>query len=101
MYADDFIGSSDIRLKENIKELDAKKINSVYKTFNFTNKEQCRIGVIAQELEIENPEFVRTDEDGMKSVSYSDLHSAEIAYLKKENAELKSKLELVMNKLGL
>jgi hypothetical protein len=80
--AADFIGSSDIRLKENIEPLTFKKINSIYKTFNFKTNTQPRIGVIAQELELEHPEFVRTDADGIKSVSYSDLHSAEIAYLK-------------------
>jgi hypothetical protein len=36
----------------------------------------------------------------MKSVSYSDLHSAEIAYLKQENKLLKEKLELIIAKIG-
>ena len=95
--ANDFIGSSDIRLKENVKELELKEINSSYKSFNLKDNPQERVGVIAQELEVENPEFVRTDEEGMKSVSYIDLHSAEIAYLKKEIKELKE----IINKLNL
>jgi hypothetical protein len=101
--ATDFIGSSDIRLKENIKTFVTTKINSNYKTFNFTDDDtkQTRTGVIAQELEVNHPEFVRTDSKGMKSVSYGDLHSAEIAYLKSENEMLKAKLELIMNKLGI
>ena len=78
----DFIGTSDIRLKENIVLLQRKEIKSIYKTFNFKNNKEQRVGVIAQELELEHPEFIRTDADGIKSVSYSDLHSAEIAYLK-------------------
>ena len=99
--APDFIGSSDIRKKENTEILIPKEITSVYKTGNFIGDEQERVFVIAQELEVTHPEFVRTDDEGMKSVSYIDLHSAEIAYLKKENAELKVKLEMIMNKLEL
>lgn len=101
--ATDFIGSSDKRLKKEIKTLKVKEIQSVYSTFVFKSDEtnQKRTGVIAQELELNHPEFVRTDEKGMKSVSYGDLHSAEIAYLKSENKILKAKLELIMNKLGI
>jgi len=99
--ANDFIGSSDIRLKENIRTIELKEIDSVYKSFNFKDNKQKRVGVIAQELEITNPEFVRTDKEGMKAVSYTDLHSAEIAYLKQENKELKEKLDLIMTKLGI
>lgn len=93
--ATDFIGSSDERLKENIAVLVPKKINSVYKSFNMIGDEQVRVGVVAQDLEVEHPEFVRTNEDGMKSVSYSDLHSAEIAYLKDKI----DRLEELVNKL--
>jgi len=101
--ASDFIGSSDKRLKKEIKSLKVKEIKSEYKTFVFKSDKtnQKRTGVIAQELELNHPEFVRTDEKGMKSVSYGDLHSAEIAYLKAKNKELENKLELIMNKLGL
>ena len=91
----DLIGSSDITLKENIQVLQPKKINSNYKTFNFIGNDQDRIGVIAQELELTNPEFVRTDDKGIKSVSYTDLHSCEIAYLKDKI----EKLEELVNKL--
>lgn len=94
--AADFIGSSDKRLKENIELLPSIKINSIYRSFNFKTNTQQRIGVIAQELEIEHPEFVRTDEDGMKSVSYNDLHSAEIAYLKDKVEQLEIMLILLL-----
>ncbi len=36
---------------------------------------------LAQELEETHPEFVRTDEEGMKSVAYIDLLIAKIAEL--------------------
>ena len=95
--ATDFIGSSDIRYKENITSLIPIKINSKYHSYNFISDDtkQKRVGIIAQELEVNNPEFVRTDDKGMKSVSYQDLHSAEIAYLKAKVEEL----ELLIKKL--
>lgn len=94
--APDFIGSSDARLKENTEVYKPKKINSVYKTGNFIGDPQERIFVIAQELEIEHPDFVRTNEKGFKSVSYSDLHSAEIAHLKSEVTELRAIIEKII-----
>ena len=105
--APDFVGTSDIRLKQNIKEYQPKKLNTVYKTFEFKNSpNQSRIGLIAQEVEVENPEFVRTSEDGTKSISYIDVHSAEISYLKSENErmieeieQLKEMLNMVLSKL--
>ena len=42
---------------------------------------QSRYGVIAQELEEAHPEFVRTDDEGMKSVAYIDLLIAKVAEL--------------------
>ena len=96
MNAPDFVGTSDVRLKENIEALTPKKLNTTYKTFNFKGNSQERVGVIAQELETENPEFVRTNEDGMKAVSYGDLHSAEIAYLKFEVERLANLVKQLM-----
>ena len=80
--ATNFILSSDKRLKENIKKVDNKHINANWKTFEMkSEKGQKRYGVIAQELEVKNPEFVRTDKEGMKSVAYIDLLIAKIAEL--------------------
>ena len=77
-----FILSSDSRLKENIEEVDNKSINVDWKTFEMkSNKGQKRYGVIAQELQEVHPEFVRTDNEGMKSVAYVDLLIAKIAEL--------------------
>lgn len=93
--APDFVGTSDRRLKKNIKTLIPKEIKSVYRTFEFKNNEQKRVGVVAQELEVNHPEFIRVNEEGIKSVSYTDLHSAEIAYLKDKI----NRLEALVNKL--
>ena len=80
--ATNFILSSDKRLKENIKEVDNKHIDVDWKTFEMkSDKGQSRYGVIAQELEEKHPEFVRTDDEGMKSVAYIDLLIAKIVEL--------------------
>ena len=77
-----FILSSDERLKKNIEEVDNKSIKADWKTFELkTEKGQKRYGVIAQELEKTNPEFVREDTQGFKSVAYIDLLIAKIAEL--------------------
>ena len=80
--ATNFILSSDSRLKENVEDVDNKSINVDWKTFEMkSNKGQKRYGVVAQELEEVHPEFVRTDDEGMKSVAYVDLLIAKIAEL--------------------
>ena len=80
--ATNFILSSDKRLKNNIKEVSSNHIDVNWKTFEMnSDKGQRRYGVIAQELEEVHPEFVRTDDEGMKSVAYIDLLIAKIAEL--------------------
>ena len=81
--ATNFILSSDERLKENIQQVsEYDKVFPSWVTFNLKSEpNQKRYGVIAQELEVSHPEFVRTDEEGMKSVAYIDLLIAKIAEL--------------------
>ena len=80
--ATNFILSSDERLKENIEEVCDNRVKADWKTFELkTDKGQKRYGVIAQELEKTNPEFVREDSQGFKSVAYIDLLIAKIAEL--------------------
>ena len=80
--ATNFITSSDERLKENIKEAFGDKVEVNWKTFELkTDKGHKRYGVIAQDLEKNHPEFVKTDNEGMKSVAYTDLLIAKIAEL--------------------
>ena len=82
MTASNFILSSDKRLKNSIEEVNNNHIDVNWKTFEMNSEEgQSRYGVIAQELEEVHPEFVRTDEQGMKSVAYIDLLIAKIAEL--------------------
>jgi hypothetical protein len=80
--AANFILSSDERLKENVEKVCDNKVEADWKTFELkTEKGQKRYGVIAQELEKTNPEFVREDSQGFKSVAYIDLLIAKIAEL--------------------
>ncbi len=81
--ATNFILSSDERLKENIQDFDYEQyIKMDVKTYELKSEKGVkRIGVIAQELEVNHPEFVRTDNKGMKSVAYIDLLMAKIAEL--------------------
>ena len=80
--ATNFILSSDERLKENIKELQPKNIDAKWKSFNVKDSDEgYRVGVIAQELEVTNPEFVETNDEGFKSVKYIDLLISKIAEL--------------------
>jgi len=80
--ASNFILSSDERLKENIKDLDPKRIDTNWKSFNIKDSDEgYRVGVIAQELEVNHPEFVETNDEGYKSVKYIDLLISKIAEL--------------------
>ena len=80
--ATNFILSSDKRLKENIEKVCDNRVKADWKTFELkTEKGEKRYGVIAQELEENHPEFVKTDNEGFKSVKYIDLLIAKIAEL--------------------
>ena len=89
---------SDKRFKTNIKPIEnaverIKNINGVYYDWNrekfperdFTDKHQ--IGVLAQEIEKEFPELVRTGKDGYKSVDYTKLAPILIEAVKELNSE--------------
>ena len=80
--ATNFILSSDETLKDNIKEIDVKHTDVNWKNFELKSEPGIkRAGVIAQELEVKHPEFVRTASDGIKSVAYIDLLITKIAEL--------------------
>ena len=79
----DHINTSDRRRKENIIDYVVKPINIKYKEFNFIGTKESMIGVIADEIEATNPEFVvkgKTAED-MDSVRMIGLMLAKIAEL--------------------
>ena len=93
MYAIAFNTTSDCRCKVNIIDINNKPVNINYKQFNLCNEpNQLRYGVIAQELNDTNPELVRTDSNGILSVSYIDLLIKEVSYLKCKVKDLEEKM---------
>lgn len=93
MYATNFILTSDARCKANVSSISIAPVNVEYKQFEMVNEpNQLRYGVLAQELQTNNPELVRIDCCGYLSVSYIDLLVKEIAYLKHKVCELEKKL---------
>jgi len=78
--ANNFILSSDETLKQDVNNLNVK-VDAKWRSYKFKDSEETRYGVIAQELEETNPELVRTNDEGLKSVAYVDLLIAKIAEL--------------------
>jgi len=82
VVATNFVLSSDERKKTKIKDLTCNNIDVNWRSFELKQHEgEYRTGVIAQELEQSHPEFVKTDNEGFKSVKYIDLLIAKIAEL--------------------
>lgn len=86
--------SSDLRLKSNVVTLSNALDNALalrgvsYKWKDETKSQDTQIGLIAQEVEEIYPEFVRTDDEGMKSVNYSQMVAVLIEAVKELNAKI-------------
>ena len=90
--ADAYNITSDVRYKIKINDLNDKSINVDWKEYELKSKPgDIRYGVVAQELEINHPEFVTTNVDGLKSVNYIDLLVAKINELENRIKELEKK----------
>ena len=94
--ANRFYTRSDIRLKNNIEELNDNHLDRlnrlVPKSYGFKNDGLEHFGFIAQEVEKDFPNLVSMDDDGMKSVNYLEmipllLHK--INYLERKLNEIK------------
>lgn len=86
-----FFDTSDVRVKTNVKEIDASDADKVKLVeFDRTDKEHHGYGVIAQELEKVYPEMVNTDDEGFKSVNYNELAMVKIKYLEDKVARLEA-----------
>ena len=94
-----FCGGSDIRWKENIETLPnplesllkLRGIKFDWKLEEFKDKgfpEGRQIGIIAQELEEEFPELVRTDGEGYKSIAYTNFTAVLLEAIKELKAEI-------------
>jgi hypothetical protein len=90
--ATDFILASDQRLKSDINTYTPQHININYRDYVVNNGgDRRRVGVIAQELERNHPEFVMTNPDtGFKSVSYIDMLVAKVAELEERIKQLEN-----------
>ena len=79
VWARVWAGTSDIRLKENIKNISQndkdKVLQLVPKTYNMIDDENKskRYGLIEQEVEELYPELVSKDNKGMKAINYIEL----------------------------
>ena len=86
--------NSDVRLKENIvplqNSLDKVRNISGY-TYNWkdsTRDKSQQVGFIAQELEKEFPQLVKTDEKGMKSVAYANMTPILVQAIKEQQQQI-------------
>ncbi|SNS99289.1 Chaperone of endosialidase [Ekhidna lutea] len=109
--SDGMVQTSDRRLKKNIADLEnplektlkMRGVSYQWKDENMSQRNQ--IGVIAQEVEEIYPEFVHTNDEGMKAVNYAQMTAvlieaikelnAKVASLENENNNLKASLEEV------
>lgn len=74
VYANNFISTSDLAIKENITDISnplESVMNLLGHKFRLKNTEKDSYGFLAQEIEQVLPEVVFTNDDGFKSVSYS------------------------------
>ena len=100
LLADSFIyTSSDIRLKDNIRDL-AKPLDTLLQvrgvSYRLKSANQQTDGVLAQDVEKVYPELVKTDENGYKKVNYNGLIGPlieSIRELKQRNDALQARVD--------
>ena len=91
----DITAFSDIRVKENIQDLEGSldKVSQLRGvSYNKIGSEEKSIGVIAQEIKEVLPEVVKEGEDGMLSVAYGNITAVLIEAIK-EQQDIISQLE--------
>lgn len=94
-----FYDTSDMRIKDNIESIDVSKADKIRLVeFDRTDREHHGYGVIAQELETVYPSMVNTDENGFKTVNYSEIYAVKIKYLEDKIAALEAVVDKLINK---
>lgn len=94
-----FYDISDMRVKDNIESIDVSKADKIRLVeFDRTDREHHGYGVIAQELETVYPSMVNTDENGFKTVNYSEIYAVKIKYLEDKIAALEAVVDKLINK---
>ena len=91
-----FFDTSDRRLKVLIKDYNqAKGIENVEARLYLKNNKK-ELGYFAQDVQEILPSAVSEGKDGFLTLSYSQVHTAKIAYLEKEIAELKELIKTLL-----
>lgn len=92
----DSYDASDARLKNNIVELD-----DTFRSFTMKHDEKNRtkFGVIAQDLEIDYPDLVKTDKNGFLAVDYNSVLSLELSKAKARITTLEDTIKDIYDKL--
>lgn len=94
-----FYDTSDMRVKDNIESIDISKADKIRLVeFDRTDREHHGYGVIAQELETVYPSMVNTDENGFKTVNYSEIYAVKIKYLEDKIAALEAVVDKLISK---
>lgn len=91
-YAETFYASSDLRLKENIKEFNPQKsiLDLPVVEFDFKDSGKHQIGCIAQDLQKLFPELVETKDNGYLTIAENKLVYLLLLEVKKLNAKIES-----------
>lgn len=85
---------SDIKLKDNINDIEKEKLNNITKleskTYTFKNDDNKKqhYGLIAQEVEKLYPELVSVDKDNIKSINYIELIPLLLEKIKSQDNEI-------------
>jgi hypothetical protein len=95
LTANDFVLSSDERLKKDIRDVDPSDKKVRWRQFKLrdSDKDELKAGVVAQELQEVYPQFVRTKSDGHLSVAYTSLFAAELAKKDKQIEDLQGQID--------
>ena len=95
-----FLVTSDLKFKRNVKNLSEEKKHHldnlkrlIPKSYNFKEQKTQSFGLIAQDVEKIYPQLVNTNEDGTKSVNYTEL----IPLLLLQTNNLERKIEELKN----
>ena len=87
----DVVAYSDVRVKENIQDIDnaLDKVTQLRGVkYNKIGSNEKSIGVIAQEIQKILPEVVREDQDGMLGVSYGNITAVLIEAIKEQQKQI-------------
>jgi hypothetical protein len=91
-----FFDSSDSRLKIIVKDYEQPKGIENVSARMYVKNGKKELGYFAQDLQEILPSAVSEGQDGFLTLSYSQVHTAKIAYLEKEVAELKQLIKTLL-----